>query len=98
MSLVQAKDISWLEFLQLISDDSCTAYEKLCEKYPEKVVIAKYQIADKKGYIEWGVALRRAWLEPKGIETLLSFGGKHTERTLKEAITNFKQKLDYGWR
>jgi hypothetical protein len=84
---MQAKDISWLEFLtyaQLYHADTmhnmpkptcyCPrfAYVRLYEKYPEKVVMAKFEKAMKKGYIDYGVSIVCPWLTDKGMETLIS--------------------------
>lgn len=41
-------------------------YGVLCDKYGEKVVDAKIDKCDRKGYIEYGVSQRSGWLSKKG--------------------------------
>jgi hypothetical protein len=68
---MQAKDISWKEFLEAVNgNDGLSAYTLLCSKYPTKVVMAKYDMANRKGYLDYGVSLRTAWLTSKGEQAL----------------------------
>lgn len=47
-----------------------TPDEALADRWPAKVVLAKMRKLADKGYIDCGVSLRTAWLEPKGAELL----------------------------
>ena len=81
---MQAKDILWVDFLTLINKQQQEgekprfAYRTLCNKYPEKVVYAKFQKALNKDYIDYGTSILSPWLTEKGIETLIGLGGNYT--------------------
>lgn len=78
---MQAKDIPLKTILQLIYDHDkkrtkLFAYEVLIgQGIPEKVVYAKYDNIDSKGYVNCGVSLRTGWLTQKGIDRLKELGG-----------------------
>jgi len=58
-----------------IADPNCDrpryAFYKLSEKYHEKIVISKFDLALKKGYLDYGTSLFSPWVTDKGIEKLI---------------------------
>jgi hypothetical protein len=43
---------------------------------PEKIIYAAMQREDKRGFLEWGVSLRTAWLTVSGIAELEKLRGR----------------------
>lgn len=77
-----AKDINEQEFLAIINaywaavrageePEMVMPYKVwVARGFPEKVVYAKYDKMMRKGYLEYGVSLRTAWLSEKGEDRL----------------------------
>jgi hypothetical protein len=67
-------DLSTIEVLSAIAicrtDHGNYAWEYLCRRYPPKVVWAALDREDRRGHINWGVSMRRPWLEGKGEQAL----------------------------
>jgi len=73
--MVQAKDIPDIRLLTLIQEHDehggLPAYRVLYDEgFPPKVVEAKYERFFKRGWIEYGVSLRTAWLTSQGRRAL----------------------------
>ena len=49
-------------------------YEVLCERFPEKVVYAKFMRFSDRGWINYGTSVRGCWLEDKGKAKLAELG------------------------
>jgi len=76
------KDISTLIVLEA-AEKAHTEKEGMTWEYikritgaPEKVIYAAMEREDEKGYLEWGVSLRTAWLTELGKKELLKLRGK----------------------
>lgn len=46
------------------------AYDRLCERYPAKIVLAAIDRDTRAGLINWGVSPAYPWLEQAGAERL----------------------------
>lgn len=56
-----------IDILKMCTLDDRNEYVKqLCDKYSEKAVCAKLHELARKGYIDYGVSIWRAWLTDKG--------------------------------
>jgi len=63
---IQCKHIPDAEILQACRDSHAGAPTpdiSLAHKYPPKVILAKMAALDRRGYLNYGVSLRTAWVE-----------------------------------
>lgn len=85
--MIQAKDIDDIEALELISSwwsavrsgeepdyESRHAYPALCQRFPAKVVEAKFKALHRRGYLEFGGNVTGSWLSLKGEAFLANRG------------------------
>jgi len=67
---MKMKDISTLIVLEAAehANSDMMTWEYIQQKIdaPEKVIYAAMEREDERGYLEWGVSLRTAWLTEKG--------------------------------
>lgn len=64
-------ELTMREYLAAVAEHGVDAYEVLTERgHHPKVIVAKAKRASAKGYTDYGVSERRAWIEPKGREFL----------------------------
>ena len=67
---MKRSDISDYEILSCIKEQKDTPDVILGKKYPFKVIMAKMEQLENRGYLDCGVSLRTAWLTNKGKEYL----------------------------
>lgn len=59
-------DLSTLELCTAVSRLGVFAWEDLIKRFPPKVVLAAIDRDTRRGFVSWGVAQRRPFLEPSG--------------------------------
>lgn len=76
---MQRKDVPELELLRAIrrrtDGGEWRQFPHELLAMPEKVVERKMEQLDRRGYIDWGVSLRTAWLTNKGRDRLAELEG-----------------------
>ena len=72
------KAIDCLRFasLPIGSKEREAVYNAACAKWSEKAFLTKMLELSNRGYVEYGVSLRTAWVEPKGSAALLESYGR----------------------
>lgn len=64
--MTKRSDITTLMVLRAIAEHRFDAYDVLVERFPAKVVYRAFEREVAAGNLNYGVALHRPWLEPKG--------------------------------
>lgn len=78
--------IGLLEILELVYDrmfdkSAPFAYEVLYQKYPSKKVDRKFDKLVRRGYLEFGVSARTAWLTGKGMAKMFELRQRSINQT-----------------
>lgn len=64
--MVKRSDLTSLDVLQAVAEHGFDAWQKLADRFPVKVVDRAFEREVAAGRLDFGVSLRRCWLEPKG--------------------------------
>lgn len=82
MQLKHISDLEILEAVQAFNEanrrdwrTSVTPEVALAGKYPEKLILRKMEVLDQRGFLDYGVSLRTAWLTDRGKAYLAKLQG-----------------------